>query len=351
MNFKEALIILDISLNDFDIDETNTILLDKAKHQYHKLALLFHPDKNRDEPAAIDNFRKINEAYEYIKCYDFTDNVKSENDFMNESSSDDEGEPSFKIRDFSPEKYKVYIKHFLSTIYKEIPKKQKHVLVDLLSNLTFSCEQNVILILEKYKSNQILLFNIYNLIIKYKDIFKLSFEVLDKIEKFIKPLLGEQLTSMKENNSVINLKSQFRDLIEGNVFYSKKYNVYVPLWALNMELCYDITDIGEIIFNCSFDIKDISKSSMSDEIQSISLNEEHRELYMNVVLKIKDIFDKENILLEIDGIKIKLETEKIRIKKKQIITLFNCGLLLYDINDIFNTNNRGNIIIELELIL
>lgn len=41
--------------------------LDEIKKNYRKLAHKFHPDKNKDNPAAAEQFKAITEAYDYIK--------------------------------------------------------------------------------------------------------------------------------------------------------------------------------------------------------------------------------------------------------------------------------------------
>ena len=345
MNFKEALEILNVENNNND---DPTALLKTAKHQYHKLALLFHPDKN-NTPHATEQFRKINEAYEYIKSH-----RSPELEEVNENNSDDDT-PQMPPP-FSPKEYKQYIYHFLTTIYEKSPKKQQQIFANLLSNLADSCEKTVIPILQKYRSNQVLLFNVYQVIVKYKDIFNVSLDVLTKIEEFIKTNLDIPATKVDTHPVNVILKPRFKDLMEGNVFYSRRYNIYIPLWALNTELCYDVEDSGnddrlqEIVFRCVFDTSAIL-TSKSPEIQSIRLDETANDLCLTVLLKMEDLFDREVVFLEIDGVNVSMDVDQIKIKKNQVITLLGCGIPIYNPDDVFKIEVRGNIIIMLELVL
>jgi curved DNA-binding protein CbpA len=40
--------------------------IDEVKRAYRELALLHHPDKNPDDPSAVDRFREVNEAYQIL---------------------------------------------------------------------------------------------------------------------------------------------------------------------------------------------------------------------------------------------------------------------------------------------
>lgn len=46
---------------------SKTATPDEIKKAYRKLALLQHPDKCPDNPAAADNFQKLNLAYNILK--------------------------------------------------------------------------------------------------------------------------------------------------------------------------------------------------------------------------------------------------------------------------------------------
>jgi preprotein translocase subunit Sec63 len=61
MDFKNALEILEI---DSKYDE---VTLEFIKKRYRKLALKYHPDKNGHTEESTERFKKINEAYNYLK--------------------------------------------------------------------------------------------------------------------------------------------------------------------------------------------------------------------------------------------------------------------------------------------
>ena len=76
MNYKDAFEILEIDLSSVGY---NGMSLEYLKKQYRKLALKHHPDKNGNTFESNEHFKKINEAYTYLKnennfLYDEEDN-------------------------------------------------------------------------------------------------------------------------------------------------------------------------------------------------------------------------------------------------------------------------------------
>ena len=48
---------------------TSDATLADVKKAYRKLARQHHPDRNNADPGAIDRFRRITEAYEYLSAH------------------------------------------------------------------------------------------------------------------------------------------------------------------------------------------------------------------------------------------------------------------------------------------
>lgn len=60
MNYNDAFEIL-------EIENYEDLTLSNLKKQYRKLALKYHPDKNGNTEISTEKFKKINEAYTYLK--------------------------------------------------------------------------------------------------------------------------------------------------------------------------------------------------------------------------------------------------------------------------------------------
>jgi preprotein translocase subunit Sec63 len=59
---------LNEAYNALEIDANNkSITNEYIKKQYRKMALKYHPDKNGNTEESNERFKKINEAYNYLK--------------------------------------------------------------------------------------------------------------------------------------------------------------------------------------------------------------------------------------------------------------------------------------------
>jgi len=62
------------------IDVDDAVTMDDLKRKYRRLALQFHPDKNGNSVESSENFKLIQESYEYLQEY-----VISQKDSLHES--------------------------------------------------------------------------------------------------------------------------------------------------------------------------------------------------------------------------------------------------------------------------
>ena len=159
MNLQEALEILEI---DSNYDE---LTLDFIKKRYKKLALKYHPDKNGDTEESTERFKKINEAYNYLK---------REGLYF---ADDDEDEPHD-----SQSIYLNVLKNFIKSvmdgdyidniakIVNDILNKGKLISFKIFENLDKDTSLNVYIFLSRYKSilhfNDELLENVKQLVIQ-----------------------------------------------------------------------------------------------------------------------------------------------------------------------------------------
>ena len=241
-----------------------------------------------------------------------------------------------------------------------------------MSNIVTSCEKQILFILNDIKSNIDLLRNIYEVVTKYKDILHISVGVLDRIQTIIEKYLKNDNQNNKQNEeeykSVCNekniiVKSRLKDLLDGNVYvYNLNLlqnnklspppnNIYIPLWAMNTELFYEINDDIDIIFKSIPEdfIHLYEKKSGDGIINEIRLDDISNHLYVSFFTEIKDILDKNEFVINIDGREFCIDTNILKLKKKQNIILHGCGIPIYNKNDVFDITQRGNIYISLHI--
>ena len=92
MTIHEAYAILE--LNDGDS-------LEEIKKSYRRLALKYHPDRNRESKDAEEKFKQINDAYEYLLEY------KEETEGLTaQQEREAESDPTFAYHHNYHERYK-----------------------------------------------------------------------------------------------------------------------------------------------------------------------------------------------------------------------------------------------------
>ena len=203
MNLSRAKSILEI-----DDENTNPSFI---KKQYHAKALMFHPDKNKDENASA-KFQEIQEAYEFL----------SHTTFSTPSSS----EP--------PNSYTTLLRFFMGTI--DEPHHAEYI-QSLLEKVLSVCEIQALQIIQHANYTKFMM--IYNILTKYRHVFHLPDSFYVEMEK--RSIYWLSQGNMKKQRLYETLRRDFilseidKDKDEAN--YIKRFKkVFQSEWNLEYEV-------------------------------------------------------------------------------------------------------------------
>ena len=190
MNYKRAFEILQI---DFISTKYKDLTLDYIKKRYKKMALKYHPDKNGNTEESNEHFKKINEAYNYLKS-----EIKTQ---------ETEDEPEDDI------------------IYKG-----KQVTVKIFEDLDKDTALNIYIFLSRYKS-----------------VLYFSDDLLENVKQMV--------IQKYDNVEIYKLNPNINDILHNNFYklYIQEQLYLVPLW--HKESYYDGSGC-EIIAICDPDLPD-----------------------------------------------------------------------------------------------
>ena len=213
----------DRALNILNIDADRPYDDAIIRKQYHRLALKYHPDKNKD-PAANARFQEINAAYRYLQGTSNNTNVE----------------------------YKTILLSFLRSILKnEIQYRFIYSIIELIQKM---CTERIHEIFDKISYP--VLSKIYLVLDKYRDVLHLSDEVMDMIRNYLLNKERETATATdtatadaNESDSDEDAEPEYivilpslENLLLDNVYVLHKYGekYIIPLWI--DELTYERSD-------------------------------------------------------------------------------------------------------------
>lgn len=296
MDIEEAFQILELEKN-------KTYNVEEIKRQYRLLALLYHPDKNKNDTATI-HFQEIKEAYDFLlENYVVNTHEECNNDFQS---------------------YNNILYSFFNGI---LSNDLKNVLLNqILQKICNSCEESAIELLKKTDKN--ILIKTYNILNKYSNVLHIDNDFLEKINKIIKRKF--------EKDECIILNPTIDDLFEDNLY---RINVngfiyIVPLW--HNELIYD---------NSGCDIYVKCLPILPDNIDIIANN----NILVNIILTIDQILKEDILKINIGKRVFNVSRELLHFKKYQKIWLFEKGISLINTMDIYDVTNKSDIIVNIEI--
>jgi len=303
MNYKDAFEILEIDLSSVGY---NDMSLEYLKKQYRKLALKHHPDKNGNTFESNEHFKKINEAYTYLK---------NENNFLHDEEDNKQDSPLY---------YDV-LKGFMKTVFEG---KYNDLMSKIVNDIIVAGKKISVKLFDDLDKDTAL--NIYTFLSNNRSILHLKQEILDAIR--------EVVVKKYDNVDVYKLNPSITDLLNNNLY---KLNInnelfLVPLW--HNESYFDGSGC-EIIVICEPELP-----------EHISIDDDNNLILEKNIYDCKEIY---NMILNNGVISINLGEKEYNIsvsnlymKKEQTYRIKNAGLSKIK-KDIYDVSEKTDIIVKI----
>jgi len=295
MNYKTAFEILEI---DFINTKYEDLTLDYLKKRYRKLALKYHPDKNGNTQESTEHFKKINEAYNYLRRE--IKNIKPEIDEENEDLI-----------------YLTVLKNFIKSV---MDGNYIDIIVKIVNDILTKGKQISVKIFEDLDKDTAL--NIYIFLSRYKSILYFSDELLENVKQMV--------IQKYDNVEIYKLNPSINDMMNNNFYklYVHDELYFVPLW--HNESYYDGSGC-EIIAVCHPDLPDNIKI---DDDNNLIVDVE-----INAYIDLPDMIIHNDVLNFFVGDEsFSIPLSELYLKREQYYRIKGKGLVnvkkdLYDLSD------------------
>jgi curved DNA-binding protein CbpA len=320
MDYKDAFNVLEI---DFNKIKYKDLTLDYLKKKYKTMALKHHPDKNGNTFESNERFKKINEAYNYLKRE--LKYLKPE-DFYCESEEDNLDDQFIYLNVL-----KNFIKSSFETNIAWAESKYMDLFVKIISDILNTSKKISFKIFEDLDKDKVL--NIYRFLSKYKTILHLSNELLKEIR--------EILLHKYDNVQIYKLNPSINDLINANVYklYIEEQLFLVPLW--HNESYFDGSGC-EIIAICE---PELPENIKIDDENNLIID---LKLYSDSDLP-KMILNNDPIIFNIADESYSIPISELHIKKEQYYYFKGKGLVNIK-NDICDISDRSDLFVRITFI-
>ena len=293
MNYEEACNILEIS---------QKYTPDMVKKAYFRMALRYHPDKYKEDDG--EKFRKVKEAYDFLSegkhDYVHIDDKVNYKDLI-----------KMCVKFFSPETN--WDNLFMDTSLHGILQDCEKISVKVFEKLN------------KEKANQV-----YEFLSYYNRVFGINEELLEQYKEIL------QKKNLHENIFILN--PSLEDLFNDNIFKleMKDKTFYVPLWHHELHFSLHSKDL---IVKCE---PELSKNMWIDH---------KNNLYVCLKIKPEEVLQDGFYTFTIGEKNLKIDGRDIKlIKEKQVVILFNQGLLRINEEHMYDDSLRSDIHVEIMLV-
>jgi hypothetical protein len=307
MNLKYALEILEI---DSKYDE---LTLDFIKKRYRKLALKYHPDKNSDTKESTERFKKINEAYNYLKSESLY--------FMNDTDEED-------ITDDSSSIYLNVLKNFIKSV---MDGDYIDIIAKIVNDILNKGKKISLKIFEDLDKDTAL--NVYIFLSRYKSILYFSDELLENVKQLV--------IQKYDNVEIYKLNPSITDIMHNNFYklYVQEQLYLVPLW--HKESYYDGSGC-EIIAICEPDLpNNVKIDDDNNLIVDIEVYADNNLLDM--------IMNETPLAVNIGEKIFTIPLSNLYMKKEQYYRIKEEGLVNVK-KDLYDLSDKSDIIVKIKIL-
>jgi len=303
MNFKDALDILEI---DSKYDELTLQFINK---RYRKMALKYHPDKNGNTEESNEHFKKINEAYTYLK---------RESKYFENNDEDD-------LCDDSQSIYLNVLKNFINSA---MDGNYSDLIAKIVNDILNKGKQIPLKIFEDLDKDTAL--NVYIFLSRYKSILYFSDELLENVKQMV--------IQKYDNVEIYKLNPSINDLLHNNFYklYVQEQLYLVPLW--HKESYYDGSGC-EIIAICEPDLPN-----------NIKIDDDNNLIVYIDVYAYSDlpdmIINNQDISFDIGDESFSIPLSELYLKREQYYRLKGKGLVNIK-KDLYDLSDKSDIIVRI----
>lgn len=300
------------ALNVLEIENISKLTVDSLKRKYHKMALQHHPDKNGNTSESTERFQKIQEAYVLLQ---------REIRFLNLNDSDNNNSNDDSFYDPSASGYTTILHLFIDGILKG---EYNEFISKIVKDIVTGCKDISLKLFDNMNKEQSL--SIYNFIVKYKQILRLTDETVDKVK--------EILLKKYSDVQIYVLNPSINDLFQNNFYKLEIDNklYFVPLW--HSELYFE----SDIIVKCN---PELPENVEIDEDNNIIITERISITSSLLVEKTRHI--------KVGGRSFELPLDQLYIRPFQIIILKKQGISKIFEDDIYKIEDRSDVILKIIL--
>ncbi len=310
MNCKDAFEVLEIDFVDIKYTDFS---LDLLKKHYRKMALKHHPDKNGNTEASTERFKKINEAYNYLKRE--IKELKPE-DFIEEDDSCEQ------------HMYFNVLQNFIKSVLES---KYTDIVFSIINDILIAGKQISLKIFDDLDKDTAL--QIYNFLSRYRSVIHFSKELIAQVREIV--------INKYDNVEIYKLNPSINDLMNNNFYklYVDNCLYLVPLW--HNESYFDGSGC-EIIVICEPQLPNGMK--LDDD------NNLYIETDISAYNDLPDMLIRNHDISVVVGNKyLSIPLSSLYMKKEQFYRFKRQGISKVK-KDIYNINDKSDIIVKINII-